>query len=136
MILAQFQTVSAEHIKDAILVLAGFAGLILLFKQITKGDRPDKREITPQPLLVKPVSDYMTRENCFRVQAQTEERIDQVQAAIQEIRQEFREVRKDTAIANEHRSEELRRIVSELEGKIQQVPHQMMALLRNAGFGK
>lgn len=53
-----------------LVALIQIGSLIVMWRKLSGA--PESREITPQPLEVKPAADYMTRDACRQMHAQTE----------------------------------------------------------------
>lgn len=105
MFFADISSVPAAFIKDyavtgvALLMAAHYGKLVF------RGRQAEPREIAPQPLVVKPADAFVTREACHTLHQETLRRIEAAERAIDAIRAEAKEDRREIllALANEIR---------------------------------
>jgi hypothetical protein len=135
--LAQLPTVTPEFLKDGVLLIVGLAAGVLVFKQLFKGDRPDKVALGPQPLLVKAEERYVTFDHCNVMHREFEQRVARIEVWMDQLRSELREQRKEADHKNEIRSQELTNRIdslrSDMESRLAAMPSQIVALLKNTG---
>ncbi len=85
-ILADLSAVPADFLKHAVVLLVGAAGGALAVKQLFKGDKADRREVSPQPLRVQEEPPYVTRDQCVVATGTIAERISRQEHATAEMR--------------------------------------------------
>lgn len=136
MLMAQLNAVEPKNLVDILIVTVVLTSLALAARAAFRRSE-SRREISPQPLEIKPAEEYAGAAQCRTQHENVERRMTSVEQGILALRREMRE---DRAALTRQMLEEIGRVharLNESEQRLGQnlrtLPGEIVALLRNAG---
>jgi hypothetical protein len=134
MMIAQLSGADALHVKDFLIIALALAMPIIAIIGLVLGG---KRKIEPDPLRVQKVENLVTKDFCLTSHNQIYQRLDGHDQQIGAIRQEMKHDRETSESAARVRSAGIYNKMDdnrrELSDKIDALPAQLIAMLRNTG---
>ena len=131
---ADLTAVPADTLKWTLIVIIG---LVLVGLQVWTAVRSSKTQITPDPLRVEKLDKFATRDFCEQRHAEVSRRLDGHDKDVRTIYDEIKRNRADNesqantrSVAVHAKIDDVRRELSE---KIDDMPAQIIATLRNTG---
>lgn len=139
-LLADLTAVSAEFLKQGLLLLIGIGGGALLFKQLFRGDKPVRSELAPQPLRVQEEAPVMTRDMCETQHATLLTRMAHNERMISELRHHLEQVVVDLRVEmkadRDKNSEMVLREIGSVHTRVNQILEAVAELRGAVGVAK
>lgn len=89
-LLAQLSDVPADLIKNLGLIVAALLAAAYYARGLMNGDRPQKRELTQQPISVKAADQFVTRESYGMALIESARRMDEFDRKLEALRSELK----------------------------------------------
>lgn len=122
--IAQLELVKPEFLMQAV-ALAGVA--VLAYFQWRQATQSKVREISPQPLAMRQVADYVTQVECDKTHEAVSDRLEKLEMTVDELRTALNQLDK----ADEQRSSEIHKRLNHLDEIVGQMPDRVVTLLLN-----